>query len=395
MKEAQTHHKSLLNFVDNKLQNLEAKNRRRTLKVSARSYGMQTNCDGRDLISFTDNDYLGLSTHPDVIKAATLATEKYGAGAGASRLVSGNNPLYQELEQKIAHLKGCEDAIVFGSGYMANIGIIPALIGKDDLIIADELVHTCIHSGISLSKATCLFFRHNDIQHARALLEEHRSVFKNALMIVDGVYSMDGDIAPLKELGELCIEHDTWLMNDDAHALGTIGGGKGSAAETKASDLVPLQMGTLSKAVGAYGGYLAGPKAVIDLMKSRARSLIYTTGLPPGTLAAAIKALDIIEHDKARVERPLKLARKFAAALDLPIPKSPIVPLIIGDEIPTLEASEKLANKGVQVIAFRPPTVPKGTCRLRFTFAASHHDSDIDQLIDVCRALKLGSESGE
>jgi 8-amino-7-oxononanoate synthase len=184
-------------------------------------------------------------------------------------------------------------------------------------------------------------------------------------------------------------------MNDDAHALGTIGGGKGSAAETKASDLVPLQMGTLSKAVGAYGGYLAGPKAVIDLMKSRARSLIYTTGLPPGTLAAAIKALDIIEHDKARVERPLKLARKFAAALDLPIPKSPIVPLIIGDEIPTLEASEKLANKGVQVIAFRPPTVPKGTCRLRFTFAASHHDSDIDQLIDVCRALKLGSESGE
>ena len=350
---------------------------------------MHTSSDGKDLISFTDNDYLGLSTHPDVIKAANSATQKYGAGAGASRLVTGNSPLYNILEQKIASLKECEDAIVFGSGYMANIGIIPALVGKNDLIIADELVHTCIHTGISLSKATCHLFKHNDVDHAKALLEEHRANYGNAMLLVDGVYSMDGDIAPLKELGELCLEHDVWLMNDDAHALGTIGNGKGSAAATGASKLVPLQMGTLSKAVGAYGGYLAGPKSIINLMKSRARSLIYTTGLPPGILAAAIKAIDIIEYDKGRVARPLKLAQKFAAALNLPKPVSPIVPIIIGDETSTLASSEKLALTGFQVIAFRPPTVPEGTCRLRFTFSASHKDSDVDRLINICHGLKL------
>ncbi len=395
MKQSPAHHKSLLNFVDNKLHDLERKSRRRSLKTSARSTGMRTKCDNQDLISFTDNDYLGLSTHPEVINASIKATKTYGVGAGASRLVSGNHPLYDRLEKKIASFKQCEAAIIFGSGYMANIGIIPALMASSDLIIADELVHTCIRSGMALSNATCHFFKHNDTVHAKQLLETYRSHFQKAMIIVDGVYSMDGDIAPLKELGVLSQMFDAWLMNDDAHALGTIGGGRGSAIATKAHDLVPLQMGTLSKAIGAYGGYLAGPKPVIELMKSRARSLIYTTGLPPGTIAAAIKAIEIIESEPRRVERPLQLAQKFAKDLNLPAPDSPIVPVFIGKERPTLLAAEALARQGFQVTAIRPPTVPVGTSRLRFTFSATHLDSDVDNLITACLNLNLGNPSRE
>ncbi len=203
---------------------------------------------------------------------------------------------------------------------------------------------------------------------------------------------MDGDIAPLHELGVLAKKYDAWLMNDDAHALGTVGNGRGSAHELGVTDLVPLQMGTLSKAVGSYGGYLAASKPVIDFMKTRARSLIYTTGLPPAALGASLKALEIMQDDVALTKRPTLLAKRFASAMNLPEPQSPIVPLIIGEETATLEASAKLAEAGYKVIAFRPPTVPAGTSRLRFTFSASHKDSNVDSLITACKKLGLKGE---
>ncbi len=382
---------SLDAFAQNKLAQLEAKNQRRRLVESSRAGAMSMHVDGGpELISFTDNDYLGLSTHPSVIAAAQAATAEFGAGAGASRLVTGNHPLYSKLEQTLARIKGTEDAVVYGSGYLANVGIIPTIIGKDDLIIADELIHTSIHGGIQLSKATIRFCRHNDVAHISEILEAERANFGHALIVVDGVYSMDGDIAPLKELGELAKAFDAWLMNDDAHALGTIGGGRGSLHETSAHGLVPLQMGTLSKAAGAYGGYLAASKSVCDLMRTRSRSFIYTTGLPPAAVGAALKALELIEADPNLVARPTKLAQHFAKELGLNKPVTPIVPLVIGSEADALKASADLAELGFKVIAFRPPTVPEGTSRLRFCFSASHRDHDVERLIAACKKLRLG-----
>jgi 8-amino-7-oxononanoate synthase len=382
---------SLDDFATGKLSALEAKNQRRVLKETHRSAGMAAaGEDKRALISFTDNDYLGLSTHPEVIAAGNVAAINYGAGAGASRLVTGNHPLYTALENKIAEIKGTEAAAVFGSGYLANVGIIPTLVGKRDLIIADELVHTCIHAGMTLARSTVKFFRHSDVDHLKEILRAERHKFERALIVVDGVYSMDGDIAPLKEIGLVAKVFDAWLMNDDAHALGTIGGGRGSAHACGAEHLVPLQMGTLSKAAGSYGGYLAASKAVIDLIKTRARSFIYTTGLPPSAVAASLKALEIMEQEPERVYRPTLLAQRFAEELGLPEPATPILPVIIGSEVDALAASEKLAEEGFRVIAFRPPTVPEGTSRLRFSFSATHTDEDVERLIDVCKELGIG-----
>lgn len=390
MRSLNTPGSSLEQFTEEKLSALEAKNQRRILVETSRGSDMSLSVNSDTLISFTDNDYLGLSTHPEVKKAAALAAEKYGAGAGASRLVTGNHPIYRALEAKIAEIKGTEDAAVFGSGYLANVGIIPTFIGSKDLIIADELVHTCIHAGMSLSGATVLFFRHNDVGHAKELLTAHRDQYQHAMIIVDGVYSMDGDIAPLDKLATLAEQYDAWLMNDDAHALGTVGGGRGSAHAFNVEGKVPFQMGTLSKAAGSYGGYLAASKSVIDLIKTRARSFIYTTGLPPAVAAASLKALEIMMAEPDLMARTLSHAQRFSAALKLPKPVTPIVPLIIGSEKAALDASQKLADEGFKVIAFRPPTVPEGTSRLRFCFSATHSEADVTRLISVCQKLGLG-----
>ncbi|MEX0297918.1 MAG: aminotransferase class I/II-fold pyridoxal phosphate-dependent enzyme [Kordiimonas sp.] len=391
MRSLHTPGSSLEQFTKEKLSALEAKNQRRILVQTTRGNDMSLSVNGEALISFTDNDYLGLSTHPDVKKAAAMAADKYGAGAGASRLVTGNHPLYHVLEAKIAEIKGTEDAAVFGSGYLANVGIIPTFIGSKDLIIADELVHTCIHAGMSLSNATVEFFRHNDIEHAKELLAAHRGKHKHAMIIVDGVYSMDGDLAPLDQLAALAEQYDAWLMNDDAHALGTVGEGRGSAHAFGVEGKVPFQMGTLSKAAGSYGGYLAADKSVIDLIKTRSRSFIYTTGLPPAAVAASLKALEIMMDEPELMARTINHAQRFSAALNLPKPVTPIVPLVIGSERAALDASAKLAEEGFKVIAFRPPTVPEGTSRLRFCFSATHSEADVMRLISVCQKLGLGA----
>ncbi|MGH6935096.1 MAG: aminotransferase class I/II-fold pyridoxal phosphate-dependent enzyme, partial [Methylocella sp.] len=232
-----------------------------------------------------------------------------------------------------------------------------------------------------------LMFRHNDVDHAKMLLSENRAHFRHALLVTDGVFSMDGDLAPLPDLAALCAAFDAWLMSDDAHGLGVIGNGRGSAFAARASALVPLQMGTLSKAIGGYGGYLCASRAVIDLMKTRARTLIYSTALPPAMAAAAIAALTIIESEPELTAKPLAKARAFTSRLGVPEAQSPIVPLVLGEPDAAMQASKKLAEEGFLVTPIRPPTVPAGTARLRFAFTALHPDEEIARLADAVRTL--------
>lgn len=380
--------RSLDEFACGKLAALEGARLRRTPVVTARD-GIFAERDGRRLLSFSCNDYLNLSRHPEVIKAAVAAAERYGVGAGASRLVTGNHPLYGELETRLAQLKGTAAACVFGSGYLANTGIIPALVGSEDLILVDELSHACIHAGAKLSGAAVHRYRHCDLKHAESLLAANRAKHGRALIATDGVFSMDGDVAPLPDLTKLGERFDAWLLADDAHGLGVLGGGRGpTRASGKASD-VPLQMGTLSKAVGAYGGYLCASQPVIDLMRTRARTFIYSTGLPPPVVGAAIAALDVIARDPDYTALPLRKARLFARALNLPEPQSAIVPLVLKETEAVLAAAQALEDDGFLVVPIRPPTVPDGTARLRFAFTAQHPDAEIERLAATVRRRVL------
>ena len=376
---------SLDRFATDKLAQMEQGALRRTLVETARTGGIWAERDGRRLMSFSCNDYLNLSQHPAVIEAAVDATRQYGAGAGASRLVTGNHPLYGELEARLARLKETEAACVFGSGYLANTGIIPALIGQGDLVLVDELAHGCIMAGARLSGALTLTFRHNDLDHLEELLNVHRTHHRHALIATDGVFSMDGDLAPLPELAAIARDADCWLLSDDAHGIGVVGGGRGSSFVTGEKADVPLQMGTLSKAIGGYGGYLCASRPVIDLIKTRARTLIYSTGLPPASVAAAVAALDVIEGDPAYAALPVAKARHFTRRLGLRDAVSPIVPVVIGDARAALEASLALERQGFLVVAIRPPTVPAGTARLRIAFTAGHPDSEIERLAEAVR----------
>lgn len=367
---------SLDQFAAGKLAALEAATLRRRLIPSTRGEGAQLTRNGRVLISFCCNDYLNLSTHPAVIEAAIVATARYGVGAGASRLVTGNHPLYAVLEAKLAALKNTEDAVVFGSGFLANTGIIPALTGPGDALFIDELAHACIWAGAKLSGADLHVFHHNDPDHLAELLAAACPGARHALIATDGVFSMDGDLAPIAALSALAEAHDAWLMTDDAHGIGVLNGGRGSAH----GHAVPLQMGTLSKAIGAYGGYLCASHAVCELIRNRARSFVYTTGLPPGTVAAAIAALDLIAREPGYIARPLRKAQLFTSRLGLPQAESPIVPMVMGEAEVAVAAQARLETHGFLVAAIRPPTVPAGTARLRFTFTAQHDDDDIMRL---------------
>jgi 8-amino-7-oxononanoate synthase len=375
-------------FASGKLAELDAAALRRYLIDTERPGDSIVIHGGRRLVSFSCNDYLGLSQHPKVKAAASAAIAAFGTGAGASRLVTGNYPLFAELESRLAKWKGAEAALVFGSGYLANLGIIPALAGDGDLILVDELAHACLFAGARLSAAERRVFRHNDIDHVRAILSAERGRFRNALLVTDGVFSMDGDLAPVAELAGTCSNYDTWLMTDDAHGLGVLADGRGSSFVDGDKAEVPLQMGTLSKAIGSYGGYLCASRSVIDLLVSRARTLIYSTGLPPANAAAALAALDILENDPALTEKPLAKARAFTRHLGLPEAQSPIVPLVLGSSEAALAASRRLEDEGFLVVAIRPPTVPAGSARLRFAFCAQHRDDDVARLADSVARLR-------
>ncbi|MGZ6006048.1 MAG: aminotransferase class I/II-fold pyridoxal phosphate-dependent enzyme, partial [Rhizomicrobium sp.] len=310
---------SLDEYASAKLSELDAGHLRRTLAETAREDGVWVTRGKRRLLSLSCNDYLNLTHHPAVKKAAIAAIEQHGAGAGASRLVTGNHPLYAELETRLALLKGTEAACVFGSGYLANAGIIPVIVGEGDLLLVDALSHSCLWAGAQLSRATVLKFNHNDAGHIAELLASHRGTHGRALIVTDGVFSMDGDLAPLDDLSALARKHDAWLMSDDAHGLGVIADGRGSVFAGGKKTAIDLQMGTLSKALGSYGGYLCASKPVIDLINSRARTLVYSTGLPPASVAAALASLDVIADDPALVARPLEKARQFTRAVNLPL----------------------------------------------------------------------------
>lgn len=381
---------SLDDFASGKLAELERAHLRRTLAETDREDGLWITRNGRRLLSFSCNDYLNLSHHPAVKKAAIEALQRYGAGSGASRLVTGNHPLFAELEARLAKLKGTEAACVFGSGYLANAGIIPTLIGAQDLVVIDELAHACLWAGSRLTRGKVVTFRHNDVAHAEELLAAHRGNHSRALIATDGVFSMDGDLAPLHALAPLARRYDAWLLSDDAHGIGVVGNGRGSTFATGAKADVPLQMGTLSKAIGAYGGYLCASRPVIELMRNRARSFVYSTGLPPAIAAAAIAAIDIIENEPETIARPMQNALAFTRRVGLPDATSTIVPVIIGDEQKALAASRLLEDEGFAVIAIRPPTVPAGTSRLRLTFSAAHPQAEIERLADIVRVRILG-----
>lgn len=354
---------ALDDIVTKRLKNLAERHQQRILLESIRMDGVYVERGGKRYISFSCNDYLGLSQHPQVIEAAIEATKIYGAGAGASRLITGNHPLYAQLEQTIAHQKKTEAALVLGSGYLANIGAIPALVGRGDLIIADKLAHACIMDGAHLSGATFKRFKHNDMQDLERLLEA-RTDYAQCLIITDHVFSMDGDIAPLKAMRLLADKHNAWLMVDDAHGLGIVR----PAAEPH------IWMGTLSKAAGSYGGYIAGSQKLIDYLITSARSFMFSTGLPPAIIAAADAALKRMTPELA--SKALSNAKRFH-----PAAQSTIAPVILGDEVTALEKSKALQAAGFLVQAIRPPTVPAGTARLRIAFSALHTEAMVNRLI--------------
>jgi 8-amino-7-oxononanoate synthase len=344
----------------------------RSMQETERLGGARVRRRGEEYISFSCNDYLGLSRHPRVIAAAREALERYGAGAGGSRLVTGNHPAYAELERRIAELKRTERALVFGSGYLVNIGVIPALVAKNDLIVADRLSHACTWDGARLSGATVMRFTHNSLDHCRELLEQHRASFDRCVILTETVFSMEGDRAPVAELAELAKKHDAWLMTDDAHGLGIC-----SAHEAD------LQMGTLSKAAGSYGGYVCARSEVIAYLENKARSLLFATGLPPASVAAAAAAFEIIQSDPDLSQKPLLNAQRFTTALGREPAQSPIVPVIVGAADRALKASAMLAAHGYLVVAIRPPSVPPGTARLRFAFSAMHEAHDIGRVAEL------------
>jgi 8-amino-7-oxononanoate synthase len=383
--------RSLDEFASAKLGELERQSLRRTLADTTRVTGIWMLRNGRRLLSFCCNDYLNLTHHPQVKEAAIAALRTHGVGAGSSRLVTGNHPLFAELEARLARWKDTEAACVFGSGYLANTGIIPTLVGRDDLVLIDELAHACMWTGARLSLATVATYRHNDVGHAGELLDEARGCHRHALIVTEGVFSMDGDLAPLPELAALARRYDAWLMTDDAHGLGVVGGGRGSTFAHGPKVDVPLQMGTLSKAIGGYGGCLCASAAVIELIRSRARTLIYSTGLPPATVAAAIAALDVIEREPDYAALPVQKAQAFARRAQLPAPETPIVPIVLGSAEAALDASRLLEQHGFLVTAIRPPTVPDGTARLRLTFTAQHPDAEVERLADIVRGRILAT----
>ncbi len=374
-------------FFSSALINLKEKSLYRSLITSDAVDSTTIKRDGKNFISFCCNDYFSLSQNPEVKKAAIAAIKKYGIGARASRYITGNNSLYKKLEQKIARLKSCDDAIIFSSGYAAAIGVLPALVGEGDLIISDRLIHSSLIDGAKLSSAKLLRFKHNDILHCREILTENRKKFAKCLIITETVFSMDGDVGKILELLELAKEFECLLLSDDAHGLGL-----NLFYKEKIAAKNHLQMGTFSKGVGALGGYVCGDKILIDYLRNFAKSAIYSTGLPPCILAASLASLKIISEKKL-AKKVLENASYFCELLNLPKPQSAIVVILIYDNKKVIEIAKKVAKKGFLISAIRPPTVEPGKSRLRITFCANHKKSQIKKLAEVLLAIKYSDEN--
>ncbi len=381
-------------WLDTECTALEQADLRRHLRTVMSAPTGTVNLDGRDVVLLGSNNYLGLSTHPQVITAAIEATRTFGTGASGSRLISGNSELYTTLETNLAKTKNTEAALVFSSGYAANTSIIPVLAGEGDLILSDALNHASIIDGCRLSRATKKVYRHCEVEHLASLLSES-AMFRRRLIVTDGVFSMDGNIAPLPDIYEVATQYEAMLLVDDAHGFGVLGkDGNGTVAHFGLEGTDIIRMGTLSKAVGALGGYIAGSRGLVELLINKARGFIFTTGLPPATLAAANAALDVIRSSPELRQRLFSHAKYLKTALanlgyTLLPSETQILPVVLGSPQRATSIADTLLAEGVFAPAIRPPAVPPDTSRLRLTVMATHTEAEIQQAIAGFAAVIL------
>ena len=374
------------------------------LRVLDDEQGPVCTYDGKQVINLASNNYLGLCDHPKLREAAIAATEKYGVGSGAVRTIAGTMRIHMELEEKIAAFKGVEACVVFQSGFTANAGTVSSILGKEDFILSDELNHASIIDGARLSRAKIKVFRHKDVAHAEELLKEIQNEPGRKLLITDGVFSMDGDIGPVDKLCDLADKYGAIMMVDDAHASGVLGrNGRGSVDHFHCTQRVDVQVGTLSKAIGALGGYVCGSRDLIDYLYHRARPFLFSTSHPPSVAATCIAAFDLLESEPERIERLWSNTTYFKeqladAGFDVggkttPKSETPITPIIIGDGRQTMDFSRALFDAGLMASGIAFPTVPEGKARIRTIMTSEHTRKQIDQaleiLTEVARKMKI------
>jgi 8-amino-7-oxononanoate synthase len=376
----------LKTFLENHLADWDAKGLRRRARTIEGPQGREVVIDGRKLLNFCSNDYLGLAGDQRLCEAAKACMEEEGFGAGASRLVCGNLSAHERLEETMARFKGTERCLVFSTGYMANVGILSGLFGRGDWIFSDRLNHASIIDGIILSQAHFKRYPHGDMEALEDMLRLAPSGAKKVI-VTDSVFSMDGDIAPLDRIVALAQKYECLVMVDEAHGLGVLGqGGRGAVEHFDLEGKVDIQMGTFSKAAGSFGAYCCGPADLIEFLINRARSFIYTTGLPPSVAAASLKGIEIIKEEPERRRRlwdntDVLLRGLKQMGFDTLVSRTPIIPIIIGESRVAVEFSQKLFEAGIFVSAIRPPTVPQNTARLRLTVTATHTPDDLQQLL--------------
>ena len=383
------------------LDELKAKGTYFKLRVLDDEQGPVCHYDGREVINLASNNYLGLCDHPKLREAAIAATEKYGVGSGAVRTIAGTMRIHMELEEKIAAFKGVEACVVFQSGFAANAGTVSSILGKEDFILSDELNHASIIDGARLSRAKIKVFRHKDVAHAEELLKEVQNEPGRKLVITDGVFSMDGDIGPVGALADLCEKYGAIMMVDDAHASGVLGrNGRGSVDHFGCTAKVDVQVGTLSKAIGALGGYVCGSRDLIDYLYHRARPFLFSTSHPPSVAASCIAAFDLLESEPERIERLWANTRYFQSQLidagfdiggkSTPKSETPITPIIVGDGRKTMEYSRALFEKGLMATGIAFPTVPEGKARIRCIMTSEHTREMIDRALETLTGVARG-----
>lgn len=350
--------------------------------------------DGKRVINLASNNYLGLAAHPKLREAAIAATRKYGVGSGAVRTIAGTMRIHMELEEKIAQFKNVEACVVFQSGFTANAGTVSSILGKDDFIVSDELNHASIIDGARLSRANVKIFRHRDTVHAEELLQEVQKEPGRKLLITDGVFSMDGDIGPVDKLCDLADKYGAIMMVDDAHASGVLGrNGRGSVDHFHCDGRVDVQVGTLSKAIGALGGYVCGSRDLIEYLYHRARPFLFSTSHPPSVAASCIAAFDILENEPERIQRLWQNTRYFKQELknagfniggvNTPASETPITPIILGDGRTAMEFSRLLFDAGIMATGIAFPTVPEGKARIRTIMTSEHTHAQLDQALET------------
>ncbi len=392
-----------LSYLTTQLDELKAKGTYFRLRVLDDEQAAVCTFDGREVINLASNNYLGLTTHPKLREAALEATRKYGVGSGAVRTIAGTMKIHMELEEKIARFKNVEACVVFQSGFTANAGTVSALLGKDDFIISDELNHASIIDGCRLSRAKILVFRHKDAAHAEEQLASVKDLPGRKLLITDGVFSMDGDIGPLPALCDAAEKHGAIMMVDDAHSSGVLGrNGRGTIDHFNVHGRVDIQVGTLSKAIGALGGYVCGSRDFIEFLYHRARPFLFSTSHPPSVAATCIAAFDVLEQEHQLMEKLWENTHYFKKELGLlgfniggvttPASETPITPIIIGDGKLTMEFSRELFMEGVLGTGIAFPTVPEGKARIRTIMTATHTRQQLDQALDVLK--RVGKKMG-